>query len=249
MRKAGVKPSKWILPRERRLWAMLLVPYLLGVVVAGGNIWHLPAGLGLVAGMLAVNAVLERWRQPKPGKLPWLSITVYGGASILLLAWPLFLHGQAIWPLLVMAVLIWGHVFLVRRQAESHLTNEALAIVTFSMGLPLAVELGGGAEWRSTGLAAGLNIAYFLAGGLFAKAVLQERNNLRFHFIAMMYHLMLLLLPLLLQLPWPAVLLYLPGVVKMALVMGRRRMPARTLGWLENLNALWFLVGAILILG
>ncbi|WP_134682780.1 YwiC-like family protein [Brevibacillus migulae] len=230
-----------VIPREHGVWAMFCAPFLLGAMLSDANMLHLLAGMGLLAGYIVVNALFEfLWRR-KTSTCVLRTVLLFGGVAIVCLAYPMFARLHAFWPMLIMAGLLLVPVWFIRHKSERHFLNDLIGIIGLTMLLPLAAGLGHGAPGHEIATAMLLNILYFTGSVFFVKAVFRERSNLRFHFIGMMYHLVLLVLPIAAQLSWLVSLMFLPGVAKMAVAVKGERLLPKTVGIIEIVNVIWFL--------
>lgn len=230
-----------IIPREHGMWAMFLAPFLLGVMLSDFNLLHVPAGFGLLAGFLAINALFEWIRRPKDKASVRRTILFFGLVSVICLALPLFYNWQAFWPMLIMVILLLVPIWFIRRKSERHFLNDLIGIIGLTMLLPIATELGNGASDHEVAFAMLMNILYFTGSVFFVKSVFREKANIRFHFIGIIYHLLVALLPFLTQIPALVSLLFLPGVLKMAVALKGMRLMPKTVGIIEIANVLWFL--------
>lgn len=232
--------AKWIMPREHGVWAMLLVPFLLGAALGGFRWLHLLAGIGFLLGYVAMNAVLEAIRHPRVKPAAQYTAVRIGGASALLLAVPFVTRPQAFWPLGLTALLFLASLWFVRTKRERHFVNDLLGITALTMMLPVSAGIGGGAAADDLLFGMAANVLYFTGSVFFVKGVFRERNNRPFHLAGAAYHLLLLALPFLLSLPPVLSLWYLPGAVKMVPVLAGKSFPPKTVGIIEIANACWF---------
>lgn len=236
-----------VLPREHGVWAMFVVPYLFGVFLVEKNVLQLLAGPGLLCGFIAVNAVLVYMRQPRFARQVLRTLLIFGGVAAVCLVYPLIHNALAFWPLIVMGVFAMASIWFIRRKRERHFLNDLLGIVGLTMLLPIAAALGGGASRTELLTAMALNVIYFTGSIFFVKAVFREKNNHSFHFVGIMYHLLLLCLPFLPQVPALISVIFLPGAVKMAIAAKGIKLPVKTVGIMEIVNVLWFLAGGYVL--
>ncbi|HBZ78988.1 MULTISPECIES: YwiC-like family protein [Brevibacillus] len=238
-----------VMPREHGVWAMFVVPYLFGVFLVENNVLHLLAGPGLLCGFIAVNAALVLMRQPKLARQVLRTLLVFGGVAAICLAYPLLHNALAFWPLVVMGICAAGSIWFIHSKQERHFLNDLLGIVGLTMLLPVSAALGGGAPTQELLTAMALNVAYFTGSVFFVKAVFREKNNRMFQSVGIVYHLLLLALPLVLPVPALFSLIFVPGIVKMAIAAKKVKLPVKTVGIMEIVNVLWFLAGGYVVLG
>ncbi|HZG17999.1 MAG TPA: YwiC-like family protein [Candidatus Bathyarchaeia archaeon] len=230
-----------IIPREHGVWAMFGAPFLLGAMLSDANLLHLLAGIGLLAGYIVINALFEFLRRRKNSSSVRRTVLLFGGIAAVCLAYPMSTRLDAFWTMLIMASLLIVSVWSIRHKLERHFLNDLIGIIGLTMLLPIASGLGQGAPIREIAAAMMLNILYFTGSVFFVKAMFRERSNLRFHFIGIMYHLLLLVLPLVVQMSALVSLMFLPGLVKMTVALKGERLLPKTVGIIEILNVIWFL--------
>ncbi|MED4571312.1 hemerythrin domain-containing protein [Brevibacillus agri] len=169
-------------------------------------------------------------------------------AAAACLAYPLIRNVLAFWPLIVMGAFATASIWFIRRKKVRHFVNDLLGIVGLTMLLPVAAALGGGAPGPELLAAMALNVAYFAGSIFFVKAVFREKHKQSFHVVGMIYHLLLLCLPFLPHVPALVSVIFLPGVVKMAIAAKGVKLPVKTVGIMEIGNVLWFLAGGYVLL-
>jgi hypothetical protein len=231
-----------VMPREYGVWAMFLAPFLLGVFLSDANVLHLLAGFGLLCGFIAANAVMDSLRQPKNKQNVFITVLVFGCMAGLSLAYPLISRWQVFWPVLFMGLFFFAAVWLIRNKCEHHFMHDLLGIIGLTMLLPIAAGLGDGAAGQDVLAAMMLNVAYFTGSMFFVKSVFREQNNVRLHFIGTAYHLLLFGVPFLLKLTPLVAMMFLPGLLKMVVVLKGTRLAPKTVGIIEVANVVWFLV-------
>lgn len=234
------KPSL-VIPREHGVWAMFLAPFLLGVMLSDANLMHVLAGVGLLSGFIAINALLDLLRRPKNKQSVKRTIFLFGGAAGISLAYPLFQRWEAFWPMLLMGGFLLAPIWFIRHKCERHFLNDLIGIAGLTMLLPLSAGLGGGTAQQEIGAAMIGNMLYFTGSIFFVKSVFREKNNIQFHFLGITYHLMVVFLPFLLQFSPAISLMFLPGLLKMAAAMRGIRLLPKTVGIIEIANVIWFL--------
>ncbi|MFD2368837.1 YwiC-like family protein [Brevibacillus sp. GCM10020057] len=241
----------YLLPHEHGVWAMMLVPFLLGLAMGQARWQHLLLGGAIVAGYFAVHGVLTILRKPKKFREALPTVTMFGLLGLLLGGLPFATNPAAFLPFVWMVPFLAASVWFVVKKRERDFANDVCAIVAFTMLLPVAAGLGdgeaagAGTSVEDVALGMLLNVLYFIGSVFFVKSVFRERNNTRFTYIGIAYHAALLLLPLLLHAPLPILLLYLPGALKMLYVLRKPQFRAMQVGLLEIAGAAWFLGVAV----
>lgn len=230
-----------LIPREHGVWAMLLVPFLFGMFLSKGNALHLLMLIGMLGGYVAVNACLVALRQPKKRQDAYYTVCRFGALASLALAYPIATRWQAFWPVFIMGVGLSASAWFVKHMRERDFVHDLIGIIGLSMLLPISAGLGGGASYTAVLLALAINAAYFTGSVFFVKSVFREKNNRRFQWIGMLYHVTVTASVLIFAAhvaPFFA-LAFLPGVIKMILVLGRMRFSPKTVGMIEIANAFW----------
>ncbi len=160
------------LPKEHGAYAMLYVPFLLGVMVAGdfsGRVWLLL--LSVTALFISRESLLVWWRARSRGRKAigagrllavYLGLTALCGA-LLLLFWQLF------W--LVPLALVGGVLLIINgkqavRLEERTVLGEVLAICGLTLAAPAAYYVASGA-WESTAIWLWVLSALYFASSVF----------------------------------------------------------------------------------
>jgi hypothetical protein len=173
------------LPKEHGSWAMLIVPLLLGLVIAPA--WHgqalvlLLAALGffLVRYPLAV-LVKTRKRATADKALLWRWTAIYGGLTVLSGGWLVFVQG--LWWLAAMGLfgglLLLFHLWLVARRQEMSLLGELTGIVGLALGAPMAYYTASGQLDRVAAILWLINALYFGGTVFYIKLKVRQQPRL-----------------------------------------------------------------------
>lgn len=250
MHAVTTKNSKrvWIFPREHGAWAMLIMPFLLGIAISGATFWHLLAGIGMFFGYLAMNAMLTVVRQPKRLRESLFSVSVFSGVAGLFLLAPFFAKPTAFVPMIAMIPLLGISALFIVKKKERHFGNDLVGITALTMLLPIAAYLGQEVSQESILLAMLLNIIYFTGSVFYVKALFREKTNQSFRIIGIMFHLVVIAAVLILHAPSMIALLFIPGCIKMISVLKINKLTPMTVGITEIVNSVWFLAGAFILL-
>lgn len=194
------KQQGWI-PNQHGAWAMLIVPFITGVVlrsrVALLEAWLLPLGVAIFTGYFGFNALTLWLKAAKTRRAPYRRpIAVYGAITAVLAATVMVLGG---WPLLwwlpvavpLAALAIW---LAAQRQDRAVLSGFATVAMAVGMGLvarfTTPAELV--ADWPSGlgDLAIFIALfAYFFGTVWHVKALIRERGQARSRRRTMAWHL------------------------------------------------------------
>jgi hypothetical protein len=168
-----------LLPREHGTWAMLLVPWAVGVGVAGGvRIAHLLLLIAALAFFLAHHHVMTWWRARADARAVSARFAVLFGAVGLLAGAPLvFVAG--IRPLLpyaaVVVVLTGVALSLVARRLDRALPGQMLAAVGLPLAAPVAWTVAHGVVDRVALALWLLNAAFFAGAVLYVRLKIEAR--------------------------------------------------------------------------
>lgn len=176
------------MPDQHGAWAMLLLPFVAGVWLAGPDPAHLPLfGLWFV-GYLAFYA-FGRWLRSRRRASVRRPLVVYAVATLpFAVATLLVTPGLVRWipayvPLLAVSVR------LTARGRERSLANDAATVVAATLMAAVAYDAGGGDAWPTLWVVAGVLLAYFLGTVLYVKTMIRERGRCGYVAASVAYHL------------------------------------------------------------
>ena len=161
------------IPKEHGSWAMLIVPLLLGFIIAPAWHWRvlmLPvAALGFFLGRYPLVLLVKTRRRTKTNKAYlWRWAVIYGGMATLSGGWLMFVHG--LWWLAPLGIggtlLLLFHLWLVSRRQEMSISGELAGIFGLALGAPMAYYTAGG-QLDGTALALWLINALYFGGTVF----------------------------------------------------------------------------------
>jgi len=185
------------LPRQHGAWAMLLVPFLLGVAASRPSAWQLVLAGAALAGYLT-SATLQAWaRARRPPEYQW-PIIVYGAAFgvlglILVVAFP---------GLLLSLVIVVPAGIIVFRGARPgtrrDLANSLAQVAQVLVLVPAAAYVSGSAEVDSVVAYTAVAAAYLGGTVIVVRSVLRERGNATFVALSVGFHLVATMLAIIL---------------------------------------------------
>lgn len=209
------------LPHQHGAWAMLAVPFLLGVAASTPGAWQLVLAAASVLGYLA-SATGQAWlraRRRAPFTLP---LAVYGagfgvlGVALLLAFPPLLATVVVLGP--TAALVVAGAKPGTRRDLVNSLAQAAQAVVL----VPSAAWVSGAFNATSVAVATGVAAVYLLGTVLVVRSVLRERDSTAFATVSTGFHVLLVAPALLLGPVW-AILALTLAVRAAALPLAARR--------------------------
>lgn len=193
----------WV-PNQHGAWAMLIVPFAVGVLAAGPSWPHLPLLIAWLVGYLAFFAAglwLRSGRQPRY----WPPVRAYGALTVALglvvvAIEPELLRWAAVF-LPLLAVSLWCSW----RRADRTLLNDGVTVVAACLmtvvvagvgersGRPGSPGLAGlawlpGADQAHPWVLAGLLLAYFAGTILYVKSMIRDRGDRGRYALSVAYH-------------------------------------------------------------
>lgn len=187
---------------------MVLVPLVLGIMLAGGAWIHVPLSITWLFGyfgFFAAGLWFKARRKPKylPPVRVYLVITAIFGLWVLV-----YRPSVAIWipvflPLLVVSLRC-SH-----NRLDRSLLNDSVLVLATSLMVPVAYFAGqgsGGRNWAAVWVAWFFVVAYFFGTVLYVKTVIRERGSLGYLAASTWYHWSLAAIPVLLAVTVPGVM-------------------------------------------
>lgn len=238
---------KWFVPREHGAWAMLIVPYLLGVLFSKPNFDHLLLFLGILSCYFATGPILSFFRRPIFGKeiLPALFIYVSVGLLFIipyLIKFPFLL---VLFSMIIPFLLV--NLAFTKMKKERLFINDFFAIFGLSLFVLIAFYVGKGElNFLAYSLMA-INIFYFVGSVFHVKTFLRERGNVIFARVSNIYHGLLLIVPVIIGFPYVA-LAFIFSTLKTWFIPKRIRLKPITIGIIEMVNSVAFVLLLLLVL-
>ncbi|GJM71172.1 membrane protein [Paenibacillus macerans] len=184
---------KHYIPNQHGAWAMLVLPFLFGMAASTpGWIHALLFACWLLIYLLMFPLLQwvrtgkgDRYRKPA---LLYGTLLVPAGTALALLRPDVILMALLFLPLFAV------NVYYARQKRERALVNDIAAIVQFSIMVFVSFKLGGGTDYGAAVELFLISIGYFAGTAFYVKTIIRERNNPRFYFYSVSYHLILALL-------------------------------------------------------
>lgn len=173
----------WV-PKQHGAWAMIVVPYLAGLVMARDarplGPGDVTLGLTWLLGYFAYNAATLTLKAPASRRARYTpALLVYGAATTLMGLGTLAILGPALlWWVPLYAVLVSWALWLAASRRERSLGSGVLTVVA-SCGLMAVLQPWGADDptrWRDVAMMVALT-AYFVGTVLHVKALIRERND------------------------------------------------------------------------
>lgn len=192
------RPTGWV-PQQHGAWAMIIVPFLAGLVLAGRarplDLGDVTLGVTWLVGYFAFSAaVLALKAAPRRRPSYYPALVTYAAIAGGLALVTLYVKG---WALLVWApvyvVLVGGSLWLASTKRERAVLSGVVTIVA-SCGLMAVLRLvpGSPAPTPSEWTAMAAITAYFVGTVFHVKALIRERNNPKSANRSLLFHTLVL---------------------------------------------------------
>lgn len=181
--------GRWI-PPQHGAWAMLLVPYLAGLLITGFSWVDVPLLVAWVAGYVLSYFALLAVKTRRPGRVRAQLVT-YGAATLLAGAVVLAARPELIGFAPLFAAVLAVNGFFASRRDDRALVNGLVSAVAASLILPVVAVVGGESPWRTaeTGV---IIVLYFAGTVLFVKSSIRERGNRTLYAASVGFHVVAL---------------------------------------------------------
>ncbi|WP_030176512.1 YwiC-like family protein [Spirillospora albida] len=227
---------RWV-PPQHGAWAMLLVPYLAGLLIVGFSWPALPLLVAWIAGYLlsyyALLAVkVRRFGRFRPQILAYGTAVPAAGTTVL-----------AARPEVLLFAPVFGAVLLVNgafaaRHDDRALLNGLVSAAAATAVLPVVAVVAGESP-RRTGEAVLVTFLYFAGTVLFVKTCIRERDNTALFAVSAGFHAAAL--AVVTWLSWVYTGPFAWYLVR-AVVLRRRGLPAKKIGMIEVASSIVLLV-------
>lgn len=187
------------IPNQHGAWAMLIVPFLFGMLASTPGAIHsllfvcwlliylfmFPLLQWIRMGTAKSKVKADRYRKP---------LLLYG-ALLVPAALALILLRPEVLKLALLFVPLFGvNAIYAKQKRERALLNDIAAIVQFSLMVFISYQLGGGTDLRLATELFLISTLYFVGTAFYVKTIIRERNNKRFYVYSVVYHVLLLAL-------------------------------------------------------
>lgn len=230
---------KLFLPKQHGAWAMLIVPFWLGVIGSHFMWEHIPFFIGWVFLYLATYPMLLLFKRKKiQFYIKWTLIYII--PAILLLLVPFFTRPSIIVFGLAMIPLFAINAYFSSKNKDRALTNDISAIIAFAIAGLASAYLADGTVTMDSFLLFSTSILFFLGSTFYVKTMIREKKNLQYKWISWSYHLLVPTLWIFLGL-WIAAFAYIPSLLR-AIGFYGKSISAKQVGIYEIVNAALFFI-------
>lgn len=225
---------KLFLPKQHGAWAMLIIPFWLGVAASGFQWQHIPFFIGWLLLYLATYPMLLLFKGKKISLYRKWTI-IYMIPALLLLLIPLWSRPAIIVFGFAMIPFFAVNVYFSWKKNDRALLNDFSAIMAFGIaGLASSFLAEGNISFNAI-LAAFASILFFIGSTFYVKTMIREKNNPVYKWISWSYHV---IVPILFAISgyWIVASAYLPSLVRAVYYYGKP-MTMKKVGILEIVNA------------
>ncbi|PLR97638.1 YwiC-like family protein [Bacillus sp. T33-2] len=233
---------KLFLPKQHGAWAMLIIPFWLGVIASKFTWVHIPFFFGWLLLYLATYPMLLSFKKKKiPFYRKWT--LVYIIPALLLLLFPLFVAPSIIYFGFAMVPFFIVNAYFSSKNRDRALLNDFSAIFVFGIAGLASSYLPGAEVKEEAVLVFAASVLFFTGSTFYVKTMIREKKNQQFKWISWTYHILVPLLWLLLGEPVAAVA-FVASLVR-AFVFYGKPLSIMKVGIYEIINAALFFVSMI----
>lgn len=230
---------KLFLPKQHGAWAMLLIPFWLGVVSSEFTWQHIPFFFGWLLLYLSTYPMLLIFK----GKnisfyVKWTLI--YAIPALLLLLIPLFMRPSIVLFGLLMLPFFAINIYYSKKKDDRALLNDFSAITAFAIAGLATGYLPSGQLNEKTIFIFIVSILFFVGSTFFVKTMIREKKNITYKRISWTYHI---IVPIIFAAfgYWMTFIALIPSLFRAVFFYGKN-MPMMKLGILEIVNAVIFFI-------
>ncbi|MGH8826696.1 MAG: YwiC-like family protein [Jiangellaceae bacterium] len=242
-RMTGTRPrsrKRWTrryLPPQHGAWAMLLVPFIVGVVLAGPAWVHLPLLVAWLTGYLLSYYVFMAVKTRRIGRvrdqvLLYTAITVPSVILAVLMAPRLLYFAPAF------AVLFAANTWFAWRKQERAVFNDLVSVVQGCLMVPVAA-VAAGATVESVVPAFVAVLLYFIGTVLFVKTMIRERGEVAYLRASIAFHVVAAIVSALIH--W-SLAVFFGWLLVRSVSFPRHKMSPLRLGVIEIVNSVVLVV-------
>src|SRR6476660_3074305 len=180
------RATRRYLPPQHGAWAMLLLPWLAGVLTAGFRWVDVPLLLAWLTGYLLSYYVLLAVKTRRPDRVR-PQLLVYAPPTILLGALVLVLRPQLLWYVPAYALLLAVNAGFAARRDERALLNDIAAVLQSCLMVFVCATVAH-VPPRDVTVVFLAVLAYFLGTVLYVKTMIRERDSIGYRRASVAYH-------------------------------------------------------------
>ncbi|WP_027414805.1 YwiC-like family protein [Aneurinibacillus terranovensis] len=231
---------KPIIPKQHGAWAMLTVPFLVGMAAGGAKWIHIPLFLGCFFLYLASYPLLlaVKNRRRAAEYIKWIFIYGILGAAFLIL--PVYDSPNLMWFGIIVLPLFFVNFYYAKQKNERAFLNDFCAVAELSLGGPASYYAATGTIDKTAILVWILCVLFFTGSVFYVKTLLREKKNATFKWFSWGYHLGVPFIVGILGATIIAVA-FIPSLIRAVICYGKPLTP-KTVGIIEIANSIFFVI-------
>jgi hypothetical protein len=227
------------LPKQHGAWAMLIIPFWLGVA-ASGFLWqHIPFFFGWLFLYLATYPMLLLFKKKKISFYTKWTV-FYIVPALLLLFIVLFARPSIIYFGLIMIPFFFINAYFSSKNNDRAFLNDISAILVFSIAGLASSYFYNGSINNQTILIFIASIMFFIGSTFYVKTMIREKKNQQFKWISWGYHVIVPIVWLISG-QWIVAIAFIPSLVR-AFYMYGKPYTAKQVGIYEIINSVIFFI-------
>ncbi|WEK56010.1 MAG: YwiC-like family protein [Candidatus Cohnella colombiensis] len=235
-----------VIPHEHGGWAMVSVPFLLGMMAGSPNYMHALLFVAWLCLYLSSYPFLQAVKR-SANRSYYIQWGIgYGIVGLICLIPSLLYSPELFFFGIPLVLLLLVNIWHAKAKSERAIVNDLCAIMIFAIGGAAAYILGDGTWDHKMGMIVLFSFIYFTGTALFVKSVFREKNNVRWHGYSRIYHIVMLIVPFVAGYPLMA-LAYAFAIVRALLLAGKSIRPMKV-GIIEIVGVVLFLIFSVVAL-
>lgn len=238
---------KPLLPKQHGAWAMLLVPFFLGMGLGQVSWIHIPLFIGWFFLYLATYPLLMSFKKRnKKRELHMKWTALYFLPVILSLLIVLLYDYRFVFFGLIMVPFFIINAHYAMQNNERALLNDLSAICSFGIGGVASYFAGTGTIDLMAFAVWGLSMLFFVGSTFFVKTMIREKSNPKYRWISWGFHIGVIIL-ILASGYYLLTIAYVPSLIRAIYFYGKS-MTMMKVGVLEIANSAFFLIVVLLVI-
>lgn len=230
---------KWMIPKQHGAWSMLILPFLLGGIVGGWTLAHIPFAIAWLFVYMGTFFLFQLIKQRKKSQqmlrtvITYLTIATVAAIPVFLSEWRL------VWFVLAMIPFGLVNAYFAKIKDERNVWNDVSAVTSFCIGGMASYYLGARTLDATMVWVFVLPYLYFLGSIFFVKTMIREKKSVSYRNLSWGYHGLLVAVFIVLGYPLLA-LAYAPSLIR-AVVFYGKKIPIMKIGIVEIANSVFVL--------
>lgn len=227
------------MPKQHGAWAMVIIPFWLGVAASGFTWAHIPFFMGWLLLYLATYPMLMLFKRKKIQYYRKWTL-IYFVPAILLLIIPFLYRPDIILFGLIMIPFFAVNAYFSAKKQDRALGNDLSAIAVFSIAGLASAFLPQGEINEMAILICITSFLFFTGCTFYVKTMVREKKNLTYKRVSWGYHILIVLLWAIFR-EWLIAIALIPSLIRAFYFYGKG-LTMKKLGILEIVNAAIFFV-------